>query len=90
MIEKVSEIQSRIDTADEKMKEFKKGIKFHNDYAKFKPIDDEYSKKKFGRDKFKAEHSKELNSSYRAKRWINENPKTSTKSLKADLEKIEM
>ena len=89
MIEEVSEIQSRIDVADERIKELKKGIKFYNDYAKYKPVADEYSKKKFGRDKFKAEHSKELNSFYRAKRWIDENLKSTTKSLKAELERIE-
>lgn len=89
MIEEVSEIQSRIDTAEEKIKELKKGIKFHGDYAKFKPVAEEYSKKKFGRDKFKTEHSKELNSFYRAKRWIDENPKSTTKSLKAELEKLQ-
>lgn len=75
MIEKVSETQNHIDSADERAKEIKKGIKFHSDYAKFKPIADEYSKKHFGRDKFKEEHRKELNSFYRAKRWIEENPK---------------
>ncbi len=89
MIEEVSEIQSRIDFTDDKIKELKKGIKFHNDFVKFKPVADEYSKKKFGRDKFKTEHSKELNSFYRAKRWIDENPKSTTKSLKADLEKLQ-
>lgn len=89
MIEEVSEIKSRIDSADDKIKELKKGIKFHGDYAKFKPIADEYSKKKFGRDKFKTEHSKELNSFYRAKRWIDENPKSTVKSIKAELEEIE-
>ncbi len=89
MIEEVSEIQSRIDTADERIKELKKGIKFHGDFVKFKPIADEYAKKKFGRDKFKTEHSKELNSFYRAKRWIDENPKATTKSLKAELEKLQ-
>lgn len=89
MIEGVSEIQSRIDTADERIKELKKGIKFHSDYAKFKPVADEHAKKKFGRDKFKAEHSKELNSFYRAKRWIDENPKSTVKSLKAELEKLQ-
>ena len=89
MIEKVSEIKSRIDSVDDKIKELKKGIKFLGDYAKFKPVADEYSKKKFGRDKFKTEHSKELNSFYRAKRWIDENPKSTTKSLKAELDSIE-
>ncbi|MBR2868487.1 MAG: hypothetical protein IKB88_05435, partial [Clostridia bacterium] len=89
MIEEVSEIQSRIDTADERIKELKKGIKFHNDYVKFKPIADEYAKKKFGRDKFKTEHSKELNSFYRAKRWVDENPNATTKSLKAELDKLQ-
>ncbi len=89
MIEEVSEIQSRIDTVDERIKEIKKGIKFHNDYVKFKPIADEYAKKKFGRDKFKAEYSKELNSFYRAKRWVDENPKSTTKTLKAELEKLQ-
>ncbi len=89
MIEEVSEIQSRIDSADDKIKELKKGIKLHSDYSKFKSVAEEYSKKKFGRDKFKTEHSKELNSFYRAKRWIDENPKTTTKSLKAELEKLQ-
>ena len=89
MITEVFEIQSRIDSADERIKELKKGIKFHGDYAKFKPVADEYSKKKFGREKFKTEHSKELNSFYRAKRWIDENPKVTTKSLKAELEKLQ-
>ena len=89
MIEKVSEIQSRIDTADERIKELKKGIKFHSDYVKFKPVADEYAKKKFGRDKFKGAHSKELNSFYRAKRWIDENPKSTTKSLKTELENLQ-
>lgn len=89
MIEKVSEIQSRIDTADERIKEIKKEIKFHSDFAKFKPVADEYGKKKFGRDKFKTEHSKELNSFYRAKHWIDENPNATTKSLKAELEKLQ-
>ena len=46
-------------------------------------------KKKFGRDKFKTEHSKELNSFYRAKRWVDENPNATTKSLKAELEKLQ-
>lgn len=41
MIEKVSETQNHIDSADERAKEIKKGIKFHSDYAKFKPIADE-------------------------------------------------
>ena len=58
-------------------------------YAKFKPIADEYAKKKFGRDKFKTEHSKELNSFYRAKRWIDENPKATTKLLKVELDKLQ-
>ena len=89
MIEEVSEIQSRIDSADERIKELKKGMKFHSDYAKYKSVADEYSKKKFGRDKFKAEHSKELNSFYRAKRWIDENPNTTTKSLKSEIEKLQ-
>ena len=89
MITEVSEIQSRIDSADERIKELKKGIKFRSDYAKFKPVADEYSKKKFGRDKFKTEHSKELNSFYRAKRWIDENPKATTKALKVELEKLQ-
>ena len=89
MIEEVSAIQSRIDTAEEKIKELKKGIKFLGDYAKYKSVADEYSKKKFGRDKFKTEHSKELNSFYRAKRWVDENPNTTTKSLKAELEKLQ-
>ncbi len=89
MIEEVSEIQSRIDTADEKIKELKKGIKFLGDYAKYKSVADEYCKKKFGRDKFKTEHSKELNSFYRAKRWVDENPKATTKSLKSELEKLQ-
>ena len=89
MITEVSEIQSRIDSADERIKELKKEIKFHGDYAKFKPVADEYSKKKFGRDKFKTEHSKELNSFYRAKRWIDENPKATTKALKVELEKLQ-
>ncbi len=89
MIEKVSEIQSRIDTADERIKELKKGIKFHGDYAKYKSVADEYSKKKFGRDKFKTEHRKELNSFYRAKRWIDENPNATSKSLKAEIEKLQ-
>ena len=89
MIEEVSEIQSRIDTADERIKELKKGIKFLGDYVKYKSVADEYSKKKFGRDKFKTEHSKELNSFYRAKRWVDENPNATTKSLKAELEKLQ-
>ena len=89
MITEVSEIQSRIDSADERIKELKKEIKFHGDYAKFKPVADEYSKKKFSREKFKTEHSKELNSFYRAKRWIEENPKATTKSLKAELETLQ-
>ncbi len=89
MIEEVSAIQSRIDTADERIKELKKGIKFLGDYEKYKSVADEYAKKKFGRDKFKTEHSKELNSFYRAKRWIDENPKSTTKSLKAELEKLQ-
>ena len=89
MIEEVSAVQSRIDTAEEKIKELKKGIKFLGDYAKYKSVADEYSKKKFGRDKFKTEHSKELNSFYRAKRWDDENPKATTKSLKAELEKLQ-
>ena len=89
MIEEVSTVQSRIDTAEEKIKDLKKEIKFLGDYAKFKPIADEYSKKKFGKDKFKTEHSKELNSFYRAKRWIDENSKSSTKSLKAELENLQ-
>ncbi len=89
MIEEVSEIQSRIDTADERIKELKKGIKFLGDYEKYKSVADEYAKKKFGRDKFKTEHSKELNSFYRAKRWIDENPKATSKSLKAELEKLQ-
>ena len=89
MIEKVSEIQSRIDAADERIKEIKKGIKFHGDYSKFKTVADEYAKKKFGRDKFKTEHSKELNSFYRAKRWIDENPNATSKSLKAEIEKLQ-
>ena len=49
----------------------------------------EYAKKKFGKDKFKTEHSKELNSFYRAKRWVDENPKATSKSLKAELEKLQ-
>ena len=89
MIEEVSEIKSRIDTAEENIKELKKGIKFLGDYAKYKSVADEYSKKKFGKDKFKTEHSKELNSFYRAKRWVDENPKATTKSLKAELEKLQ-
>ena len=89
MIEEVSAVQSRIDTAEEKIKELKKGIKFLGDYAKYKSVADEYSKKKFGRDKFKTEHSKELNSFYRAKRWVDENPNATTKSLKAELEKLQ-
>ena len=89
MIEEVSAVQSRIDTAEEKIKELKKGIKFIGDYSKYKFVADEYSKKKFGRDKFKTEHSKELNSFYRAKRWIDENPKAATKSLKTELEKLQ-
>ena len=89
MIEKVSEIQSRIDTADERIKELKKGIKFLGDYEKYKSVADEYAKKKFGRDKFKTEHSKELNSFYRAKRWVDENTKATSKSLKAELEKLQ-
>ena len=89
MIEEVSVVQSRIDTADERIKELKKGIKFLSDYEKYKSVADEYSKKKFGRDKFKTEHSKELNSFYRAKRWIDENPKSTTKSLKAEIEKLQ-
>ena len=89
MIEEVSAVQSRIDTADDKMKELKKGLKFIGDYEKFKSVADEYSKKKFGRDKFKAEHSKELNSFYRAKRWVDENPKSTTKSLKTEIEKLQ-
>ena len=89
MIEEVSEIQSRIDTADERIKELKKGIKFLSDYEKYKSVADEYAKKKFGRDKFKTEHSKELNSFYRAKRWVDENPNATTKSLKAELEKLQ-
>ena len=89
MIEEVSEIQSHIASADERIKELKKGIKFHDDYAKFKPVAEEYSRKKFGRDKFKIEHSKELNSFYRAKRWVDENPKATSKSLKAELEKLQ-
>ena len=89
MIEEVSEIQIRIDTADEKIKELKKGIKFHGDYANFKPVADEYSKKKFGRDKFKTEHSKELNSFYRAKRWIDENPERKPKAMKSELEELQ-
>ncbi len=89
MIEEVSEIKSRIDTAEENIKELKKGIKFLGDYAKYKSVADEYSKKKFGRDKFKIEHSKELNSFYRAKRWVDENPNATTKSLKAELEKLQ-
>ncbi len=89
MIEEVSTIQSRIDTADERIKELKKGIKFLGDYEKYKSVADEYAKKKFGRDKFKTEHSKELNSFYRAKRWVDENPKVTTKSLKAELEKLQ-
>ncbi len=89
MIEKVSEIQSRIDNADERIKELKKGIKFLGDYTKYKSVADEYGKKKFGRDKFKTEHRKELNSFYRAKRWIDENPKATTKSLKAELKKLQ-
>ncbi len=89
MIEEVSAIQSRIDTADERIKELKKGIKFLGDYEKYKSVADEYAKKKFGRDKFKTEHSKELNSFYRAKRWVDENPKATTKSLKSELEKLQ-
>ncbi|MBO5229799.1 MAG: hypothetical protein J6B52_00105 [Clostridia bacterium] len=89
MIEEVSTIQSRIDTAEEKIKELKKGIKFLGDYEKYKSVADEYAKKKFGRDKFKTEHSKELNSLYRAKRWVDENPKATSKSLKAELEKLQ-
>ena len=89
MIEEVSTIQSRIDTADERIKELKKGIKFLGDYEKYKSVADEYVKKKFGRDKFKTEHSKELNSFYRAKRWVDENPKATTKSLKAEIEKLQ-
>ncbi|MBQ4604183.1 MAG: hypothetical protein IJB16_06220, partial [Clostridia bacterium] len=89
MIEKVSEIQSRIDSADDKIKELKKGLKIIGDYEKFKSVSDEYSKKKFGRDKFKTEHSKELNSFYRAKRWVDENPNATSKSLKAELEKLQ-
>ena len=89
MIEEVSTIQSSIDTADERIKELKKGIKFLGDYAKYKSVADEYSKKKFGRDKFKTEHSKELNSFYRAKRWLDENPNTTTKSLKSEIEKLQ-
>ena len=89
MIEEVSTIQSRIDTADERIKELKKGIKFLSDYEKYKSVADEYAKKKFGRDKFKTEHSKELNSFYRAKRWIDENPNVTSKSLKAELEKLQ-
>ena len=81
MIEEVSAVQSRIDTAEEKIKELKKGIKFLGDYEKYKSVADEYAKKKFGRDKFKTEHSKELNSFYRAKRWIDKNPKATTKLL---------
>ena len=57
MIEEVSAVQSRIDTADERIKELKKGIKFLGDYEKYKSVADEYAKKKFGRDKFKTEHS---------------------------------
>ena len=89
MIDAVGVVQSRIDAANEKIKELKKGIKFHSDYAKYKPIADEYSKKHFGRDKFKEEHRKELNSFYRAKRWIEENPDTTTKSLKSELEELQ-
>ena len=89
MIEEVSAVQSRIDTAEEKIKELKKGIKFLGDYEKYKSVADEYAKKKFGRDKFKTEHSKELNSFYRAKRWVDENPNATTKSLKAELEKLQ-
>ena len=89
MIEEVSEIQSRIDNADERIKEIKKGIKFHSDYKKLKSVADEYAKKKFGRDKFKTEHSKELNSFYRAKRWIDDNQNVTTKSLKAELKKLQ-
>ncbi|MBQ2847434.1 MAG: MobA/MobL family protein, partial [Clostridia bacterium] len=89
MIEEVSTIQSRIDTADERIKELKKGIKFLGDYSKYKTVADEYTKRKFGRDKFKTEHSKELNSFYRAKRWVDENPKATTRSMKAELEKLQ-
>ena len=89
MIEEVSAIQSRIDTADERIKELKKGIKFLGDYVKYKSVADEYSKKKLGRDKFRAEHSKELNSFYRAKRWIDKNPKATTKLLKVELDKLQ-
>ena len=89
MIEEVSTVKSRIDTAEEKIKELKKGIKFLGDYAKYKSVADEYAKKKFGRDKFKTEHSKELNSFYRAKRWVDENPNATSKSLKAELEKLQ-
>ena len=89
MIEEVSAIQSRIDTAEEKIKELKKEIKFLGDYAKYKSVADEYTKKKFGRDKFKTEHSKELNSFYRAKRWVDVNPNATIKSLKAEIEKLQ-
>ena len=89
MIEEVSAIQSRIDSADEKSKELKKGIKFLRDYEKYKSVADEYAKRNFGRDKFKTEHSKELNSFYRAKRWVDENPNVTSKSLKAELEKLQ-
>ena len=89
MIEEVSAIQSRIDFADDKIKELKKDLKFIGDYEKFKSVADEYAKKKFGRDKLKTEHSKELNSFYRAKRWIDENPKATTKSLKVELKKLQ-
>ena len=76
-------------TDSERIKELKKGIKFIGDYSKYKFVADEYSKKKFGRDKFKTEHSKELNSFYRAKRWIDDNPNVTTKSLKTELEKLQ-
>ena len=89
MIEEVSAVQSRIDTAEEKIKELKKGIKFLSDYEKYKSVADEYAKKKFDRDKFKTEHSKKLNSFYRAKRWVDENPKSTTKSLKTEIEKLQ-
>ncbi len=60
-----------------------------NKNLKNKSVADEYGKKKFGRDKFKTEHSKELNSFYRSKRWVDENPNVTTKSLKAEIKKLQ-
>ncbi len=89
MIDEVSDLQQKINTADDKIKDLKKALKFYSDYAKFKSIANEYSKKKFGREKFKEAHRKELNSFYRAKRWLDENPNTSTKKIKSELDDLQ-